>query len=107
MPCIRCQQGIAKKFGTYGKARIQRFRCDTCRATFSTPHERPLGRHYLDTAKAFQVIALLTEGMTVHPISRISCVHKSTIFSLMLTADHRGPLRLHPPPPLPHPLVYP
>ena len=36
MTCIRCQHGTAKKFGTYGKAHIQRFRCDTCRATFST-----------------------------------------------------------------------
>ena len=89
MTCIRCQHGIAKKFGTYGKARIQRFRCDTCRATFSAPHQRPLGRHYLDTDKAIQIITLLTEGNSVRSISRITGVHKSTILSLMLTAGDR------------------
>lgn len=89
MTCIKCQHGTAKRFGTYGRARIQRFRCDTCRATFSTPHQRPLGRHYLDTDKAIQVIALLTEGMSVRAVSRITGVHKSTILSLMLTAGDR------------------
>lgn len=89
MTCIKCQHGTAKKFGTFGKARIQRFRCNTCRATFSAPHQRLLGRHYLDTGKTIQVIALLTEGMSVRAISRITGVHKSTILSLILTAGDR------------------
>ena len=35
MTCLKCQHGIAKKFGTYGKQRVRRFRCNSCRATRS------------------------------------------------------------------------
>jgi transposase-like protein/IS1 family transposase len=90
MTCIRCNHGTAKKFGRYGKARIQRFRCDTCRATFSTPHQKPLGSHTLDTAKAIRVVTLLCEGMSVRAVSRATGVHKRTILSLLLTIGERS-----------------
>jgi transposase-like protein len=61
MTCLRCQDGTAKRFGTYGRLRIQRFRRKSCKATFTQPHQRPLGRHYIQTEKAVQVITLLTE----------------------------------------------
>jgi len=35
MACLKCQHGTARRFGTYGRLRIQRFRCKTCRATFN------------------------------------------------------------------------
>jgi transposase-like protein len=34
MTCRKCNH-TAKKFGTYGKRRIQRYRCISCRSTFS------------------------------------------------------------------------
>jgi len=52
MTCIRYNHGTAKRFRTYGKLHIQRFRCRSCKATFTEPRQKPLGKHRLDEAKA-------------------------------------------------------
>src|ERR1700686_2596855 len=88
MTCIRCQHGTAKRFGTYGKLKIQRFRCNTCHATFTT-HKRPLGRHYISTEKASQIMTLLLEGMSVRAASRFTDVHQETILNLLLTVGEK------------------
>jgi transposase-like protein/IS1 family transposase len=85
MTCLRCQHGIAKRFGTYGKLRIQRYRCNSCKATFTLPRRKPLGRHSIELSKAVQVISMLTEGVSVRAISRLTGVHKTTILSLLET----------------------
>jgi transposase-like protein len=90
MTCIRCQHSAVKRFGTYGKARIQRFRCTSCNATFTAPRQKPLGQHRLDEAKAVQVVTMLCEGMSVRAISRVTGVHKRTILSLLLTAGEKS-----------------
>lgn len=90
MTCIRCNHGTAKRFGTYGRLRTQRFRCKSCNATFTTPRQKPLGKHTLDEAKAVQVVTMLCEGMSVRAISRITGVHKRTILSLLLTAGEKA-----------------
>ena len=88
MTCIRCNHGTANRFGTYGKARIQRFRWNTCHATFIT-HKCPLGRHYISNGQAARILELLTEGMGVRSISDITGTHKGRILSLLLTAGER------------------
>ena len=85
MTCIRCKHQEAKRFGFYGKPRIQRYRCPACRATFSAPRQRLLGRHYISTEKAAQIVELLLEGMSVRAASRITDAHQGTILSLLLT----------------------
>jgi transposase-like protein/IS1 family transposase len=90
MTCIKCQHGTANRFGTYGRLRIQRYRCNTCRATFTQPRHKPLGRHTIETAKAAQVITLLCEGMSVRAVSRVTGVHKRTILSLLLTVGEKS-----------------
>ena len=89
MTCIRCQHGTAKRFGTYGRLRIQRFRCKSCKATFTEPRQKPLGRHYIQTEKAAQIIGLLMEGMSVRAVSRITGAHQGTILSLLLTVGEK------------------
>jgi IS1 family transposase/transposase-like protein len=89
MTCLRCQHGTAKRFGTYGRLRIQRYRCNTCRATFTQPRQRPLGHHYIQTEMAVQVVSLLTEGMSVRAVARITGVHKTTILSLLITVGDK------------------
>jgi len=59
MTCLRCKHHEAKRFGFYGRKRIQRYRCPGCNSTFSEPRKRPLGRHYTDTDKATQIATLL------------------------------------------------
>ena len=60
MTCLKCQHGTAKKFGKYGRLRIQRFRCNSWHTTFTAPRQKPLGRHYISTEKASQIITLLS-----------------------------------------------
>ncbi len=31
MTCIRCKHNTAYKFGTYGKRKVQRYRCHSCK----------------------------------------------------------------------------
>jgi transposase-like protein len=57
MTCIRCNHGSAKRFGTYGKRRIQRWRCTSCSGTFAEPQpESPLGT--MRTSKEFAIRAI-------------------------------------------------
>src|ERR1017187_7604355 len=34
MTCVRCKHQTCKRFGTYGKRRVQRWRCNSCKVTF-------------------------------------------------------------------------
>jgi len=72
MICIRYKHSKVKRFGFRGRNRIQRFRCLSCKATFSEPGQKPLGQHYISTDKAAQIVTLLVEGMTIRAISRFT-----------------------------------
>jgi hypothetical protein len=72
MTCLKCKHVEAKRFGFYGRKRIQRYRCPGCNATFSEPRKRPLGRHYTGPDKAAQIATLWLEGMSVCAVSRIT-----------------------------------
>lgn len=84
MTCLRCQHGTAVKAGTTN-ANTPRFRCNDCGARFTLPKVNPLGRHTTRLDDAERVLTLLTEGMSIRAISRVTGVHKTTILSLLLT----------------------
>jgi transposase-like protein/IS1 family transposase len=90
MTCLGCKHDGAKRFGTYGRLRIQRYRCNSCSSTFTQPRRKPLGRHSIEMSKAVQVISLLTEGMSVRAVTRITGVHKTTILSLLQTVGDKS-----------------
>jgi len=85
MTCIRCTHGTCKRFGYFGKRRIQRWRCNSCKSTFCEAASK-LGTHYTAPESAAQALALMLEGMSVRAISRVTGLHKATILSLMNTA---------------------
>lgn len=85
MTCPKCQHANVKKFGTYGAAKVQRFRCRDCSATFSPAQPKPLGHHTTSLDDAERVIALLCEGVSIRAVSRLTGLHKGTIMSLLLT----------------------
>ncbi|MBI4459263.1 MAG: IS1/IS6 family transposase [Acidobacteria bacterium] len=89
MTCIKCQHGTAKRFGTYGTLRIQRYRCHSCKATFSESSPRPLVGHYIRLERAAQIIALMTEGVSIRAISRLTGADKNTILALLLTVGKK------------------
>ncbi|HXP70968.1 MAG TPA: IS1 family transposase [Candidatus Dormibacteraeota bacterium] len=90
MTCIRCKHSEANRFGTYGRRKIQRFRCPSCKSTFSEPRQKPLGRHYISTERAAQIVTLLVEGMSIRAISRFTGTHQGTILSLLLTVGKKS-----------------
>ena len=89
MTCLRCWHTKVKKFGTYGRKRIQRYRCADCKATFSDRQPRPLGTHIISVERATQIISLMLEGMSVRAISRLTGAEKKTILSLLLTIGRK------------------
>jgi IS1 family transposase len=85
MTCKRCNHDTARKFGTYGKRHIQRYRCSDCKATFAEPVAK-LGNHYTSPEVAAKALNLMLEGMSVRAIERLTGLHRDTILSLMNTA---------------------
>lgn len=85
MTCARCKHENVKRFGTYGKEKIQRYRCKACSATFTAPRPRPLGDHRLPFDKAAQIVSLLMEGTSIRAVARLTGVHKRTIMALLVT----------------------
>lgn len=87
MLCQACQTP-AKRHGTDRKG-IQRYRCRTCRKTFSERSERPIPEMYLPTDKMHLILKLLCEGSAVRSIERTTGVDKSTILKLLVLAGER------------------
>lgn len=83
MTCHSCQAADAKKFGKDRRGN-QRYRCRTCRKTFSERPARPLGAMRLPVEKAELVLHLLTEGAAIRAIERITGTEKKTILRLLV-----------------------
>ena len=74
MTCPKCEHQQIENFGNSGKARIARYRCKDCGATFAetgTPRGSING-HATDFRRILQVFTLLTEGMSIRAISRVA-----------------------------------
>jgi transposase-like protein/IS1 family transposase len=82
MVCHLCQAATAKKYGRDRKGN-QRFRCHTCRKTFSERPARPLGDMRLPVDRALLVLHLLCEGNSVRAIERITGTEKKTVLRLL------------------------
>ncbi|HVR10897.1 MAG TPA: IS1 family transposase [Thermoanaerobaculia bacterium] len=83
MVCHLCQAENAKKFGRTRDGR-QRYRCRTCRKTFSERRARPLGAMNLPVEKALLVLQLLCEGSGIRAIQRVVGCHQGTILKLLV-----------------------
>jgi len=97
MTCHNCS-AICKKFGKFGPQRIQRYRCNQCKRTFSEEHEKaprpvrpegPLGKMRISLDKAEMCLKLMLEGMSIRSIQRITGIHQETILDLLVLAGER------------------
>jgi transposase-like protein len=90
MTCIRCQHQTCKRFGYFGKRRIQRWRCTSCNSTFCEPHTK-LTRNTLlsnpDTAA--RAIQCLLEGCSIRSTERLAGLNRNTIMRLLESAGER------------------
>jgi transposase-like protein/IS1 family transposase len=81
MECAACN-APSKKFGK-DRSGNQRFRCLTCRKTFSSRPERPLGAMRLPVERALLCLHLLCEGNAVRAVERITGTSKRAILDLL------------------------
>jgi IS1 family transposase/transposase-like protein len=90
MTCIRCKHDSARKFGVYGKKRIQRYRCSSCQATFSEPQpQAPLGTMRIELDAAVRALQCLVEGCSIRTTERLTGLNRNTIMSLLVLAGER------------------
>jgi transposase-like protein/IS1 family transposase len=88
MTCIRCNHRNAQRFGTYGKRKIQRYRCASCKVTFCEPHSS-VGTHYIAPEKVARVLSLMMEGTSLRAITRLMDIDLKTVLSLLETTGQR------------------
>ncbi len=89
MTCIHCQHARIRKSGTYGKKRIQRYRCTFCDKTFSEPQPKPLGKLRISVEKAVQIVNCLVEGCGIRSTARLCDVDSKTVLAVLEVAGKK------------------
>ena len=71
MTCTKCQHETCKRFGYFGKRRIQRWRCNSCQTTFAEPQpQSPLGAMRTSADAAERALHCLLEGCSIRSTER-------------------------------------
>jgi transposase-like protein/IS1 family transposase len=86
MTCTACQVDC-QRFGKHRNG-LRRFRCPSCKKTYTESHERMLGG-YLPEAKVTLALQLLLEGNSIRSTERITSLDRNTIMSLLVRAGER------------------
>src|SRR4029077_11844384 len=87
----RCNHQDCKRFGHFGRNRIQRWRCQACAATFCEPHTKLTRDTFLskpDAAK--RALHCLLEGCSIRSTERLTGLNRNTIMRLLLVAGERS-----------------
>ncbi len=79
-----------KKFGKFGRKKIQRYRCRHCGRTFSDPQEKPLDEMRVSLDRAIHALNLLVEGCGIRVTSRVTGLHQETVLALLEKAGERA-----------------
>jgi transposase-like protein/IS1 family transposase len=90
MTCIRCNHQTCKRFGYFGKRRIQRWRCTACNSTFCEPHERLTRDTMLSRPDAaMRAIQCLLEGCSIRSTERLTGLNRNTVMRLLETVGDK------------------
>ena len=87
MDCPECRTAC-KRFGK-NRNGSQRFRCQSCRKTYTEEHERPLGAMTVPMEKAVLAVQLLVEGASIRSTERITGLHRDTIMRLLVAVGEK------------------
>jgi transposase-like protein/IS1 family transposase len=87
MLCPLCQAEM-RKFGKNPNG-SQRYRCDSCRKSFTDPRTRPQDRRRLDPSKMLLCLRMLLEGNSIRSVERLTRVHRDTIIDAMVAAGEK------------------
>jgi transposase-like protein/IS1 family transposase len=85
--CHRCQTE-AFKFGVQNG--YQRYRCKTCKKTFSDIPSRPLDNLRIEPEKAHLIVRLLCEGNGIRACERLAGVNRRTVLNVLSVAAHKA-----------------
>jgi transposase-like protein/IS1 family transposase len=91
MTCIRCQHTVCVKAGSFGKRRVQRWKCTSCKTRFSEPHEK-LTRDTFQSrpGAATQALKCLLEGCSIRSTERLTGLNRNTVMHLLVVAGERS-----------------
>ena len=81
--------------GYFGKRRVPRFKCRTCKRTFSPSTLKPCAHVNIPTAILYRVLDCLTEGCSIRSTERMTGVHRDTILRLLARAGNAAADLLH------------
>ena len=88
MACPKCGNA-AKRFGRHRNG-LQRFRCLSCRKTFTEDHKSAFQVvDYLKDPRGLMAIRMLVEGCSVRTVERLTEIRRDTIIDLLLIAGQR------------------
>ena len=88
MDCPECGNA-SKRFGKHRNG-LQRFRCLSCRKTFTEPHKPAFQvEDYLKDPGGLRAIRMLTEGCSIRSVERLTDIRKGTLIQLLLIAGQR------------------
>jgi transposase-like protein/IS1 family transposase len=88
--CTRCSHGNCKRFGYFGKRRIQRWRCTSCSSTFCESHTKLTRDTMLSQPEvAERAIRCLLEGCSIRSTERLTGLNRNTIMRLLEIAGER------------------
>jgi len=88
MKCPECGNA-SKRFGKHRNG-LQRFRCLSCRKTFTEQHARGFRvEDYLNDKRGQRAIRMLVEGCSVCAVARLTEMRRDTIIALLLSAGQR------------------
>jgi transposase-like protein len=91
MPAPTC-----KRFGYFGKRRIQRWRCNSCSATFAEPQSQSLlGTMRTSTDAAAKALHCLLEGCSTRSTERLTGLNRNTIMRLLIVAGESSARLMH------------
>src|ERR1700680_411978 len=83
MTCHNCRIEMVKA-GTYGKKRIQRFKCQQCGKKFSEPQQKPFGADVrLPEEKVRMILHCLVEGNSGRSTGRLCDIEPNTGLSIL------------------------
>src|ERR1035437_4687828 len=88
MNCPKCGNA-SKRFG-YHRNGLRRFRCLSCRKTFTDPHKAAfVVEDYLHDPKGQMAIRMLVEGCSIRTVERLTEIRRDSIIDLLLIAGQR------------------
>lgn len=74
----------------YGRGRWKRYKCKTCKRTFSERRGTPLFRLHIEEGQAVQILTLQARGASIRTTAEAVGVATNTVMSVTTKAGHQA-----------------